>query len=102
MNLTNKDIDIFDSILKTLIYNNISDLKEKLLISKTQLTKEKYNLLIYGNNDLYNKDCDLEDKDMYRIIKELDNRWCLKSILYYHLKRIKRISQTEYNEVLNI
>jgi hypothetical protein len=102
MKLIKKDIDIFDSVLKTLIYNPLGDLKDKLIIAKSELSTEKYNLLIFGNSQLYNTDCEIEDKDMYRIIKELDNRWCLKSILYYHLNRIKRITVDEYNEILSI
>ena len=90
MELNKEEISIFDSVLRTLIYNTIDDLKHKLLNVKDQLSGEKYNLLMFGNTDLYNEDCDLENKNKYLEIKELDNRWCLQSILYYHLNRIKR------------
>ena len=100
--MNKEEISIFDSVLRTLIYNSIDDLKDKLVNVKNILTTEKYNLLLFGNADLYNEDCDLANKNKYRVIKELDNRWCLQSILYYHLNRIKRISQDEYNQILNI
>lgn len=102
MKLSKEEISIFDSVLRTLIYNTIDDLKNKLIQFKDQLSNEKYNLLMFGNTDLYNEDCELANKNKYRVIKELDNRWCLQSILYYHLNRIKRMSQDEYNEILNI
>ena len=100
--MNKEEISIFDSVLRTLIHNSIDDLKHKLLNVKYQLSSEKYNLLMFGNSDLYNEDCELENKNMYRVIKELDNRWCLKSILYYHLSKIKRITQEQYNEILSI
>ena len=102
MKLSKEEISIFDSVLRTLIYNSIDDLKNKLINVKDQISNEKYNLLMFGNTDLYNEYCDLANKNKYHVIKELDNRWCLQSILYYHLNRIKRISQNEYNEILNI
>ena len=102
MNITKKDKDIFDSVLKTLIYNSIGDLKDKINIVKHQLSPDKYNLLIFGDANLYKDDCNLENKDMYRVIKCFDYRWCLKSILYYHLSKTKKISLDEYNDILSL
>ena len=102
MNLSASEIDIFNSVLRTLIYNTTKDLKEKLIRYKSILNSEKYSLLMFGNGNLYNENCDLENKEMYKVIKELDYRWCLSSILYYHLIKTKKISKEEYNEILSI
>ena len=102
MKINKKEKYIFDSVLKTLIYNSIDDLKNKLLFVKDEISSEKYNLLIFGNAELYNEDCKLENKNMYRVIKELNNRWCLQSILYYHLKKTEKINEEEYKELLSI
>ena len=91
------------SVLSTLIYNNVEDLKNKLINIKSELSEDKYKLLIYGNKNLYdNNSSNFEIYSNYQVITELDSRWCLKSQLYYHLNNTKKINEKEYNDILNI
>ena len=101
MDLTEEDKDFMITILRTMIYNSIDDLKIKLKNNKELLSKDKYNLLLYGNEYLVN-DTKIRENIQYKVIKELDNRWCLNSILQYHLDRTKRITKEQYNEILCI
>ena len=101
MNLNKEEREFMVSVLRTMIYNNIDDLKTKLIDNKNLLSKEKYNLLLYGNEYLLN-DSEIRQNIQYRVIKELDNRWCLNSILQYHLDRTKKITKEQYNEILCI
>ena len=101
MNLNKEEREFMVSVLRTMIYNNIDDLKTKLIDNKNLLSKDKYNLLLYGNEYLLN-DTNISQNLQYKVIKELDNRWCLTSILQYHLDRTKRITKEQYNEILCI
>ena len=101
MDLTEEDKDFMITILRTMIYNNIDELKIKLINNKNLLSKEKYNLLLYGNEYLLN-DTKIRESVQYKVIKELDNRWCLNSVLQYHLNKTKRITWKQYNEILCI
>jgi hypothetical protein len=101
MDLTEEDKNFMINVLRTMIYNNIDDLKIKLINNKNLLSKEKYNLLLYGNEYLLN-DTKIRESVQYKVIKELDNRWCLSSVLEYHLNRTKRITWEQYNEILCI
>ena len=101
MDLTEEDKNFMINVLRTMIYNNIDDLKIKLINNKKLLSKEKYNLLLYGNEYLLN-DTKIRESVQYKVIKELDNRWCLSSVLEYHLNRTKRITWEQYNEILCI
>ena len=96
MDLTNKDKNIMISVLKTLIYNKSEDLKQNLIKIKNELNQEKYDLLINGNNTITDKGQE------YKTILELDNRWCLRLQLLYHLNNTKKISAEEYEEFLKI
>ena len=96
MDLTNKDKNIMISVLKTLIYNKSEDLKQNLITIKNELNQEKYDLLINGNNTITDKGQE------YKTILELDNRWCLRFQLLYHLNNTKKISAEEYEDILKI
>ena len=101
MNLSKEEEDFMISVLRTMIYNNIDDLKTKLIDNRNLLSKDKYNLLLYGNEYLLD-DSEIRKNVQYKVIKELDNRWCLNSILQYHLDRTKKITKQQYNEILCI
>ena len=101
MHLSKEEEDFMVSVLRTMIYNNIDDLKTKLIDNKNILSNDKYNLLLYGNEYLLN-DTKIRKNVQYKVIKELDNRWCLNSILQYHLDRTKKITKDQYNEILCI
>ena len=101
MHLNKEEADFMVSVLRTMIYNSIDDLKTKLINNRNLLSKEKYNLLLYGNEYLLN-DTKIRQNVQYKVIKELDNRWCLTSILQYHLDRTKKITKEQYNEILCI
>ena len=95
MLLTNDDKKLMISILRTLIYNNFTDLQYKINQNKHKLTINKYNLLLFGDKQIdENKNC--------RVITELENRWCLQSILHYHLYRTKKITLEQYEEIINV
>ena len=95
MDLTINDKNIMISILKTLIYNNFNDLKNNILENKNKISKDKYNLLLFGDKQS-------ETNKNYKLISCLDNRWCLQSILHYHVNRTKKITQEQYEELLYI
>jgi hypothetical protein len=93
MSLTSDDTKIMVTILKTLIYNDFEALKKNILDNKEKLSTDNYNLLLFGNKQSYvNKN--------YKIITQLDNRWCLQSILHYHVHETKKITQEQYQEIL--
>ena len=95
MILTRNEKNIMIPVLRTLIYNDFNDLKNNILEIKDKLPREKYNLLIFGDKLS-------ESNKNYKIISSLDNRWCLESILNYHVQRTKKISKKEYDEILSI
>ena len=101
MHLNQEEREFMVSVLRTMIYNNIDDLKNKLIDNKNLLSTDKYNLLLYRNEYLLN-DTKIRQNVQYKVIKELDNRWCLSSILQYHLDRTKKITKEQYNEILCI
>ena len=95
MKLTSDEKNIMISVLRTLIYNNFDDLKKNILDNKNKLSRDKYNLLLFGDKPS-------ETCNNYKMISNLDNRWCLDSILHYHVNRTKKITQKEYDEILSI
>lgn len=95
MILTRSEKNIMIPVLRTLIYNDFNDLKNNILEIKDKLSKEKYNLLIFGDKPS-------ETCNNYNIISNLDDRWCLDSILHYHVNRTKKISQREYEEIISL
>lgn len=101
MNLTDNEKEIMISVLKTLSFNNIDDLKTKLINNKDLLSKEKYDLLLFGNEN-YFTDKNVQESTKIRTIKELDGRWCLTSILQYHIEKTKKVSYKQYNEIMCI
>ena len=96
MELSKIEKDNMIRVLSTLIYNSVEDLKQNLITIKNELNLEKYDLLINGNNSICNKGLE------YKTILELDNRWCLRFQLFYHLNNTKKISSEEYEEILKI
>ena len=102
MELTLEDKRIMNSILQTLIYNNKDDFIKKLVKYKEKLGLDKYNLLIYGNQDLDLNNKNISNGDKYRTISYLDDMWCLQTQLFYHLNRTGKINQLDYDTILNI
>lgn len=101
MPLTNDECYCIVDVLKTLAYNNVTDLKIKLKKAKKLLNSDKYKLMIYGDQDLYPNDSLINNKDKYKIISSLEGRWCLQSQLFYHLTKTKKVTKDEYNEIIN-
>lgn len=96
MDLAKDEKTTMISVLQTLIYNPAKDLIYKLKNIDNKLNSQTYKLLLYGDDYLS------EDSKEIRVISKLDNRWCLKSILDYHLQKTGKISREEYNTILNL
>lgn len=101
MMLTKDEAACIVDVLKTLAYNNFNDLKTKIVKAKETLNSEKYTLMIFGDQDLYPNNSIITDKDKYKIISSLEGRWSLQSQLFYHLTKTKKVTQDEYNEIIN-
>ena len=101
MILTKDETSCIIDVLKTLIYNDVNDLKTKLVKAKEKLNSDKYTLMIFGDQDLYPNNSIINDKDKYKSISLLDERWCLQTQLFYHLTKTKKVTQDEYNEIIN-
>ena len=99
--LTKDEAACIVDVLKTLAYNNFNDLKTKIVKAKETLNSEKYTLMIFGDQDLYPNNSIITDKDKYKIISSLEGRWSLQSQLFYHLTKTKKVTQDEYNEIIN-
>lgn len=96
MTLTETEKDIMVSILRTMIYNNFKDLKVYYTENKNKLSQDAINLLLFGDSDL------IQGNSTYRVISVLENRWCLKSILYYHLHKTGEITKEQYDSIFCI
>lgn len=92
--LTENEKIIMRSILQTLIYNSYDDLVHKYSYEKHNLSEEALELLLFGDDLLLNS--------KYRTISGLEYRWCLKSILDYHLNMTYKISREEYNSFFGL
>lgn len=101
MMLTKNEAACIVDVLKTLAYNNFNDLKTKIVKAKEILNSDKYTLMIFGDQDLYPNNSIITDKDKYKIISSLEGRWCIQSQLFYHLTKTKKVTQDEYNEIIN-
>jgi len=101
MILTKAETSCIIDVLKTLIYNDVNDLKTKLVKAKETLNSKKYTLMMFGDQDLYPNNSIINDKDKYKIISSLDGRWCLQTQLFYHLTKTKKITHEEYNELVH-
>ena len=101
MPLTKDESYCIVDVLKTLAYNDVTDLKIKLKKAKKLLNSNKYKLMIYGDQNLYPNNSIITDKDKYKIISSLEGRWSLQSQLFYHLTKTKKVTQDEYNEIIN-
>ena len=102
MELTKEDSVCMIDVLRTLIYNNVSDLKTKLVNAKETLNPEIYKIMIFGDQDLFPLDSVVKNKKEYRCISSLDGRWCLQSQLFYHLTKTKKITEDEYYELIKL
>ena len=102
MELTKADKTYMIDVLRTLIYNNVNELKTKLANAKDILDNEKYKLMIFGDEDLFLNDSQVKNSEKYKAISVLDGRWCLQSQLFYHLTKTKKVTQEEYNEIINL
>ena len=69
---------------------------------KEELSYDKYNLMIYGDQDLFPIDADVKNKDKYKKISLLDGRWCLNTILFYGVNNSKKITKEQHTEMLLI
>ena len=87
--LTENEKGVMISIISTLVYNNFNDLKDNYNREKGNLSETALELLLFGNKQ--------SQKTKKRVISELDDRWCLKSILEYHRDMTKKITQEQYN-----
>ena len=102
MKITNDDKQIMISVLQTLYRNTVNDLIEKIPMAKEKLNQELYQLMLNGNEFIYDSDKDIINKEQYRKITNLEGRWCLKSILFYHYTRTEKITKDEYNQLMAI
>ena len=98
--LSDDEKEMMTSIIITMIYNTKEDLRTKIINFKPLLRKEVYELLI--NGDEYVHKDNREDHHKYRYISALDKRWCLKTQLYYHATRTKKITLDEMEEILGL
>ena len=92
--LTQNEKEIMRSILQTLIYNSVSDLVYKYTIQKNNLSEEALELLLFGDKSV--------EGTTIRSISLLDDRWCLKSILDYHLNMTHKITKKEYDNFFGL
>ena len=94
--LQENEKEIMISILRTMIYSGFSDLKKKYIETKGLLSKEALNLLLFGDKDL------IEGNSKYRVISQLEHRWCLKGLLNYHLYKTGKITRDDYYSIFCI
>ena len=85
---------IYYLILISLIYNSYDDLVHKYSCEKHNLSEEALELLLFGDDLLLNS--------KYRTISGLEYRWCLKSILDYHLNMTYKISRKQYDNFFGL
>ena len=62
-------------------FNNFSDLKQKYKEIKNVLSTEALDLLLFGDSEI------IRGNSKYSVISQLEYRWCLKSVLTYHLQK---------------
>tara|TARA_S200000501_G_scaffold365541_1_gene399107 strand:- start:461 stop:775 length:315 start_codon:yes stop_codon:yes gene_type:complete len=98
--ISDDEKEVMKNIIVTLIYNTKDDLKNKIIEFKPLLRKEVYKLLIDGDEYVYTEHRD--DLDKYRSISCLEKRWCLKTQLYYHATRTKKITIEDMDEILGL
>ena len=78
----------------TLIYNSFSGSIYKYTAKKDNLSEEALELLLFGDN--------LVTDTGVRSISLLEHRWCLKSILDYHLNMTHKITKKEYDSFFGL
>ena len=88
--LTENEKEKMRMILRTLIYNDYNELIKNYTIEKHNLSNEALELLIFGDNTFNNS--------KYKTISGLEHRWCLKSIMEYHVDMTKKITKDQYNQ----
>lgn len=100
MEITNDDRQIMISVLKTLHRNSVDDLLGKIEVAKDGLSTELYQLMVNGDEFIYDGNSNIPFKEQYRKISLLEGRWCLKSIIYYNYTRTEKVSKEEYNKIM--
>jgi hypothetical protein len=93
--LTESEKRAMKCILYTMAYNSFSDLKKKYIETKDLLSDEALNLLLFGDREI------IRGNSKYRVISQLENRWCLKSILTYHLEKTGKVNSEEYASIFS-
>ena len=92
--LTENEKEKMRMILRTLIYYDYNELIKNYTIEKHNLSNEALELLIFGDNTFNNS--------KYKVISVLENRWCLKSLMEYHVDMTKRITKDQYNRFFRL
>ena len=100
MEITNDDRQIMISTLQSLHRNSVEDLLGKIELAKDGLSTELYQLMVNGDEFIYDEDSKIPFKEQYRKVSLLEGRWCLKSIIYYNYTRIEKISKEEYSQIM--
>lgn len=102
MELTPADKQIMINTLKTLHLNSVDDLIGNIAIAKDGLSTDVYQLMVNGDDFIYEADKNINFKEQYRKISVLEGRWCLKSIIYYHYSRTKKISSEDHKRIMEV
>ena len=63
-------------------------------VEKHNLSEEALELLLFGDESVLNS--------KYRSISSLEHRWCLKSILDYHLNMTYKITRKQYDSFFGL
>ena len=102
MDITPDDKQIMISTLQTLHRNSVNDLLENIETAKNLLTSDIYQLMLNGDEFIYDESKKIPYKEQYRKISHLEGRWCLKTIIFYHYSKTEKISLTEYRNIIKI
>lgn len=94
--LTENEKNIMISLLRTLIYNNFNDLEKKYKEMKQKLSQEANRLLIYGDESIN------YGNNTFNVISDLEYRWCLQSVLQYHLTKTLKVTKNQYDSFFKI
>ena len=95
MEITPKEKQIVISTLQTLHRNSANDLLENIETAKNLLPSNIYQLMLNGDEFIYDDSKKIPYKEQYRKISSLEGRWCLKTIIFYHYSKTEKISLTE-------
>lgn len=102
MEITPDDKQIMISTLQTLHRNSVNDLLQNIETAKNLLSSDIYQLMLNGDEFIYDESKKIHYKEQYRKITSLEGRWCLKTIIFYHYSKTEKISLTEYRNIIKI